>query len=85
MARRSAALPQIEPVDFGDLVSVKQLAEYFGVTQRSVERYIAAGELPAPRKIFNQRYFTKAQLTGWLGGIFAPVSSTAHKSSLNLV
>lgn len=71
-------------MDFSDLVSVKQLAEHFGVTQRSVERYIAAGELPVPRKIFNQRYFTKAQLTRWLGGIFASTHTASDPRDLQM-
>lgn len=60
-----------EPVGIDELISVKQLAERFGVTARSVERYIAGGELPEPRKIFGERYFRRQQIETWLGELFS--------------
>lgn len=33
------------------LLTKKQIAEYLGVTVRSIDRYVAAGELPNPIRI----------------------------------
>ncbi len=68
---RNASRNQPEPVSIDELISIKQLAERFGVTPRSVERYIVGGELPEPRKIFGERYFRRQQIEGWLGAVFS--------------
>ncbi len=68
---RNVPRVQPEPVGIDELISVKQLAERFGVTPRSVERYIAGGELPEPRKIFGERYFRRQQIETWLGELFS--------------
>ena len=67
---RNASRNQPEPVSIDELISIKQLAERFGVTPRSVERYVAGGELPEPRKIFGERYFWRQQIEAWLGRVF---------------
>ena len=68
---RNASRNQPEPVGIDELISIKQLAERFGVTPRSVARYIAGGELPEPRKIFGERYFRRQQIEAWLGDLFS--------------
>ncbi|HPA92006.1 MAG TPA: helix-turn-helix domain-containing protein [Quisquiliibacterium sp.] len=75
MARRKA-----DPIDFDELISVVQLAERFGVTRRSVERYIADGKLPEPRKLFSERYFLKRDIAQWLGDVFAEQGAAVAKS-----
>lgn len=67
---RSAFRNKPEAVGIDELFSVKQLAERFGVTTRSVERYVAGGELPELRKIFGERYFRRPQIEEWLGRMF---------------
>ena len=69
-AARNPSRNQPEPVSIDELISIKQLAERFSVTPRSVERYIAGGELPEPKKIFGKRYFRRQQIEAWLGKVF---------------
>ncbi len=49
-----------EAIGLGELISIKQLAERLGVTPRSVERYIARGELPEPRNNIRREIFQAA-------------------------
>lgn len=62
---------KVEPIAFEELISIAQLAEQFGVTRRTIERYIADGKLPEPRKVFNERFFRRQDIAVWLGDVFA--------------
>lgn len=72
------SLAAYRELEFADLRAVpklaqnilfkKDVADMIGRTPRTVERWVKAGVLPAPRYLMGQATWTVGQLDAWLAG-----------------
>jgi excisionase family DNA binding protein len=58
----------LAPPELPPYVSIQQFADYLNTSTRSVARWIAANQLPTPRRLGRHRLWARDELTAFLSG-----------------
>jgi excisionase family DNA binding protein len=66
-------------MDHSLLLSKQDVAGLFGVTPRTIEKWIASGALPRPRHMGRNPYWERESFHEWIRQEFRPVATAPAK------